>query len=709
MSNIKQENIHILIVDDSIINQEIISDFIEHLGFSLDTADNGLQAVEAVKLKTYSLICMDLHMPVMDGLAAARSIREYETSLDLKPVPIIALTADTASGIKQRCLEAGMNDYLAKPFSQQEILQKIKLYINDESLGNQQSTTSPVVNETNENPLLHAVEDIAQVSHWFWHFLDQRIQFSKYLQHHFDFPLRNITTLDDYINKVGSDSMNTVISECITSKHETRWEQKIIEPGVEQPKYLLHRFRFVVCEDDNPVLIGTIQDITSIRQAEKHVMELTSYDSVTGLSSRFRFNQQLEDLIQYNHRHAQKFAVLYLTLDTFKEINDRYGHQAGDKLLVEIASRLQKILRKSDFACRLVDDEFCLAIRDISDDVTVIRIAQRYLKLFEQPITFADQKIAPLASIGMAIYPQDGVKATALIRAANAAVDKAKSTCGHQFAFYENAKTDAARHRLIKENELCAALGKNQFELYYQPKVSLYSGEVAGVEAIIRWHHPDHTLHLPEDFLAEAEHMGLMADIGRWVIQQACDQIKAWREQGLDDISIAVNIAQQHFEQPDFADSVLKIVNDAGIPPSFIDIEITESISCDQKVFTDTCKQLRASGFKTVIDDFGTGYSSIAALKDIPIDILKIDREFIRDLPNNTQSSIIIGTILGISNALGLEVVAEGVENSEQLKTLVAMGCHMAQGLYFSPPVPATEIPALKKHNFRKPSLHRVA
>lgn len=716
MPNLIRKNVKILIVDDSIINQEIASDFIEDLGFDFDTANNGLQALEAIKINNYSLVFMDIHMPVMDGLTATEAVREHEKEHHGEPVPIIALTSDASTGIKQRCLNAGMNDYLVKPFTQQELVETISKNINHRLTDNITVLTGrphsqvPVVDiKDDDNALLDVVEDIAQVSHWFWHITDQKIQFSKYLQHHFDFPLKNISTLDEYIKKVGSNNMDSVINECISTEQETHWEQIITEPGSEQQKYILHKFRYVICEDDNPVLIGTIQDISSIRHAELEVMEMASNDAITGLRSRFMFNQQLEDLIKYSQRHSKKFALLYLNFDTYKTISDSHGHEEGKQVLIEITSRLQTILRKSDFACRLIDDEFCLAIKDIDDDFLAMKIAERYLKLFHKPIQVANKTITPNTNIGLSIYPQDGSKATDLIRAANTATIKAKHTNNNHCAFFENSMTSAAHHRKLKEIELRAALDENQFELYYQPKVSLHDGKVESVEAFIRWNNPDQNLHLPESFLPDAERMGLMDDIGHWVLKQVCTQINQWKQQGLEDIRVSVNIAQHYFEQIYFVDEIFQIVSEANISPALIEIEITECISRNHKVFTKTCNKLRDLGFTTAIDDFGTGYSSLSALKEIPIDVLKIDHEFIRNLPNDTQSSIIIGTILGISNALGLQVVAEGVENNEQLKTLVAMGCHMAQGFYFSHPVPAAEIPAMSKQNFRKPDFYRVA
>lgn len=711
MPDTRPQNLHILIVDDSILNQEITIDFIEDLGFSIDTANNGLEALDAVKNNAYSLILMDIHMPMMNGLDAAKAIRQHEISLGIHPVPIMALTSDNTDGIKQRCSQAGMNDYLKKPFSQQDLYQKISRWLDPSliktSLAN--ATISPTIKDDNGAQILDAVEDISQVSHWIWHINEDRIQFSTYLQHYFEFPLHEIQTLEEYIKKIGHKSMRTMIDQCLSTRRETRWEQKFEPSETEKhPHSLLHRFRVVICEDSCPVLIGTVQDISSIRRSEQHVMELAAYDSITDLSSRFRFNQQLEELIPSAQRHAKKFALLYVKLEN-NASNTAANSEPDEELLVEVANLLRKILRKSDFACRLVNNEFCLTINDIVDELSTMRITERCLALFESPIRVAGREISLQANIGICVYPMDGMKATTLIQAANTALEKAINSEDSQFAFFTSEMTAAAKNRMYIENDLHAALDENQFELYYQPKVSLCSGEVNGVEAIIRWHHPDASLHLPDSFLPDIKRMGLIVEIGHWVIRNACHQIKIWKEQGLVDMPIAINIACQHFEQADFAQTLFKIVSEEGISPALIEIEISESILQNQKTFNQTCTQLRNYGFITAFDHFGTGYASLSALKGITIDHLKIDKEFIRNLPNDTQSSIIVGTILGISNALGLRVVAEGVENEGQLKTLVAMGCHMAQGYYFSVPVPAQDIPKLCKHNFRQSNVNLVA
>jgi len=758
----ESENIRILLAEDNPVNQEIMSEQMEMLGYEIEIVDNGLQALEAVKKNIYTLIFMDVHMPDMDGLAATEAIRSFEKEQNRQAVPVIALTADVSQNVQEKCKTAGMNTYLAKPFSIDDIENTLKSWLGDTRIAKLQTVKTykqPTLNTSedlnmavieqlralgesggrdslgnavnlldlaynvlftlqntrsantlwHQQQLLEAAEHTAQVSHWTWIINKQHLQFSTHLQDYFNHSLSDIKTLDEFIATVGDHHMEVAINSCLANGQESNWEQEIVHSNSEQPRYLLHRFRIVTSEDNNPMLIGTVQEISSIRRAEQRVMELAFYDSLTKLSSRSSFNNQLQDLIISAHRKSGKFAVLHLDLDEFKNVNDSFGHDAGDKLLIEVANRLRNVLRESDFASRLGGDEFCLLINNIEDNFSAAKVAQRCLELLAEPFTLAGREFTSHASIGIAIYPHDGHDANVLIKAADTAMNEAKKTGKKQYAFYEAAMTDAAQHRLTIENDLVTALSDTQFELYYQPKISLSTGKTHSVEALIRWNHPDNTLRSPDTFIPDAERLGLISKLGEWVVQEACAQIKTWKSQGLSDIAIAVNISPKHFEEPDFSKEIAKIVNDSGVSPALIEIEITESSSRNHKVFLNTCQELRKLGFTTAIDDFGTGYSSLSVLKGVSVDVLKIDREFIRHLPNDSQSTILIGTILGMSKALGLEVVAEGVETEEQLKLLVAMGCHMAQGYYFSKPVPAAEIPALIKCCFRRPKNNQVA
>ncbi|VAW53075.1 diguanylate cyclase/phosphodiesterase (GGDEF & EAL domains) with PAS/PAC sensor(s) [hydrothermal vent metagenome] len=753
-----ENKIRILLAEDTLANQEIMFEQMDMLGYKIEVVENGLQALEAINQNVYALIFMDIHMPYMDGFAATEAIRTVEKEKNREPVPIIAVTADLSKNVRQRCDKVGMNSYLSKPFSINDIETILKTWLGGVShtktsnklpilsspkdlsqavieqlralsKHGDQDTLSNAVSRLNlaytilftlqktrnanalwqQQQLLEAAEYTAQVSHWSWEPDKQHIQFSHHLQRYFSHPLTDIKTLEEFIENIGDHDMDVAVKSCLATGQDSSWEQKSINKKFDDPRYLLHRFRIVSGEDRRPMLIGTVQEISSIRRAEQRIMELAFYDPLTKLSSRSSFNKQLQELIVNSQRRLEKFALLYLDIDDFKNINDSFGHDIGDKLLIEVANRLKNLLRESDFASRLGGDEFCMLINDIKNSHSAENVAKRCLALLAKPFILAGRKITPHASIGIAMYPNDGSDANVLIKMADTAMHEAKKAGKKQCMLYETAMTDAAQHRLTIEEDLRIALNEQQFELYYQPKISLFSGKANSVEALIRWNHPDNKVHAPDSFIPDAERLGLIISLGEWVVKEACTQIKKWKDQGLENIAIAVNISPQHFEETDFARNIAKIVNGSGVSPALIEIEITESTSRNQQVFLDTCQQLRKLGFKTAIDDFGTGYSSLSVLKGASIDVLKIDREFIRHLPNDSQASILIGTILGMSKALGMQVVAEGVETEAQLKVLVAMGCHMAQGYYFSKPVQATEIPALIELCFQRPKTNQVA
>ena len=754
----KDHEIRILLAEDTLANQEIMLEQMDLLGYKIEVVENGLQALEAINQNVYALIFMDIHMPYMDGFAATEAIRTVEKEQNRQPVPIIAVTADLSKDVQQRCEKVGMNSYLSKPFSIKDIEEILKTWLGDASASQpsdrlpilsspkdlskavieqlralskngERDTLGKAVNHLNlaytilftlqktrnanalwqHQQLLEAAEHTAQVSHWSWEPDKQHIQFSRHLQRYFNHSLNDITTLEEFVGNIGDHEMDVAINTCLVTGQDTSWEQETFNENSDEPRYLLHRFRIVSSDDRSPMLIGTVQEISSIRRAEQRIMELAFYDSLTKLSSRSSFNKQLQESIINSNRRSEKFAVLYLDIDDFKNINDSFGHDVGDKLLIEVANRLRNLLRESDFASRLGGDEFCMLINDIKDNHSAENVAKRCLALLSQPFILEGREIIPHASIGIATYPLDGSDANVLIKAADTAMNEAKKSGKKQYLFYEAAMTDAAQHRLTIEEDLRTALSEQQFELYYQPKISLTTGKANSVEALIRWNHPEDGLRAPDTFIPDAERMGLITRLGEWVIKEACAQIKTWKSQGLEDIPIAVNISPQHFEEVEFAKDIAKIVNDLNVSPSLIEIEITESTSRNQRVFLKTCQELRKLGFRTAIDDFGTGYSSLSVLKGATIDVLKVDREFIRHLPNDSQASILIGTILGMSKALGMQVVAEGVETEAQLQVLVAMGCHMAQGYYFSRPVCASEIPALMEMCFRRPKTNQVA
>ena len=687
---------NLLIIDDDSIVLDRLKLAMQKTGYTTVTANNRKTTLLTLANTSYDAVIINLQMSGANAFTLCAVIREQYNN---EKLPVVGLTDCVDDTQVQNAYVNGFSQLVFKPVNFINIAHTILLNIQN---------VRHIEQNWQHKQVLATIESSAGLNHWSWDINKQYLQFSSELQSCFQQSLSNITTLNDFIAVIDDRDMVNAITNCLDCGEKSSWEQIIEQPVDDKKRYIEHRIHLISNENMDGILIGTVQDISLRRYTEQKVEQLALYDTLTKLNSRSSFKTKLQDLVIASKRRNTKFALLYLDLDDFKNINDSFGHNVGDNLLVEVANRLRLLLRESDFASRIGDDEFCLLISDIDDNLLAANVAQRCLDLLSSSVILAGRAIIPHVSIGIAIYPFDGDNANQLLKAADTSMYEAKKGGKNQYAFYESAMTDAAQHRLMIENDLRIAIKENQFELYYQPQVLLSTGNVHSVEALIRWNHPVNGLCSPNSFIPDIERMGLVIELGNWVVSEACKQIKLWQNQGIYNIPIAVNISTKHFEETNFADDIHTIVHNFGVSPSLIEIEITESTSRNNKIFSLTCQKLRALGFRTAIDDFGTGYSSLSVLKDAAVDVLKIDRAFVRHLPNDPKSSILIGTILGMSKALGLQVVAEGIETEDQLSVLVAMGCHMAQGFYFSKPIPANKIPALTKCCFRKNTMNDI-
>jgi len=437
-----------------------------------------------------------------------------------------------------------------------------------------------------------------------------------------------------------------------------------------------------------------------IRQRTRELFVQTSHDGLTGLANRARLHEFMDDAINMARRYDGKFTLLLLDLDGFKDINDSQGHDQGDRLLRVVAGRLQGQVREGDLIARVGGDEFCLLLADVGDSQLAAEIAQRCLTALNAPIYLDNITIRPRASVGITFYPDDAATPTDLLRAADTAMYAAKLAGKHRYALYEADMTQKVERQFALESALREAVERGEFELHYQPQIELGSGRMSGVEALIRWPRPQRGLVPPDEFIPVAERIGLIDAIGVWVLETACRQAVAWQEQGLGSLVMAVNISPGHFESPGFADTVARVLLVTGITPACLEIEVTESVTRDSLRHAAISDSLRRIGVRVAIDDFGTGYSSLAVLRKMPLDTLKLDRAFIRDMLDDAQSSVLIGTLIGMAKGLQLTTVAEGVETLEQVLVLTGLGCVFAQGYFFSRPVTADLIPALAQTNF---------
>ncbi|MDR0776990.1 MAG: EAL domain-containing protein [Azonexus sp.] len=435
-----------------------------------------------------------------------------------------------------------------------------------------------------------------------------------------------------------------------------------------------------------------VRRIIDATRAERHVHQLAYNDTLTGLPNRLLFVAHLNDAISHCESNAGMLAVLFLDLDRFKFINDTHGHEAGDQLLATMALRLKGCIRTDDCVARLGGDEFTILLNDLPNPGVAAGIAQNICRTIAAPLVVGSQEVVMTASIGISLYPNDGEDVSSLLRHADTAMYRAKHSSGG-FCYYETDMESAISDRLKMENDLRRALERDEITVFYQPVVDTVGSRVTGVEALIRWLHPEQGLIPPSDFIPIAEETGLILALGEHVLRCACAQARAWIDNGRSDLCVAVNLSARQLEQPNLRDIVHRALTDSGLPPSALVLEITESVLMARAAANiDLLRDLRQLGIHLSIDDFGTGYSSLSYLKHLPADTLKIDRSFIQDVPADEDAVAIVTGILALAHSLRMKVVAEGVETGTQREMLARLKCDQLQGYLFSKPLPAEVI-----------------
>jgi len=430
------------------------------------------------------------------------------------------------------------------------------------------------------------------------------------------------------------------------------------------------------------------------------------HDFLTGLPNRMLLNDRVGQAIALARRHMRKVAVLFLDLDGFKHINDSLGHPVGDKLLQSIAKRLVDCIRGSDSVSRQGGDEFVVLLLDLEHAEDAAVTARRMLEAVALPHCIDRHDLHVTASIGVSVYPDDGQDAETLIKNADTAMYQAKENGRRSFQFFKPAMNVRAVERQFIEEGLRRALEQREFALHYQPKVNLMTGTITGAEALLRWTHPTRGPISPGDFIPVAEECGLILPIGAWVLREACTQARTWMDAGLPVTSMAVNVSAMEFRDKNFLDGLFAILSETGLDPRFLELELTESVLMKRAEFTASILQtLRKRGVQVAVDDFGTGYSSLSYLRKFPVDALKIDQSFVRQISTAGDDTTIVKAVIGMARSLKLRVIAEGVETLEEVAFLRAYRCEEAQGYYFSRPVPAQQFAMLLRNGIPESSV----
>jgi diguanylate cyclase (GGDEF)-like protein len=437
-------------------------------------------------------------------------------------------------------------------------------------------------------------------------------------------------------------------------------------------------------------IITTCEDISARKDAEEKIHQLAYYDSLTGLPNRGMFLERLHQTLAQAQRDRESVNLIFLDLDNFKDVNDTQGHDSGDQLLRLVAKRLASCMRESDILARLGGDEFVVVCPSGAAQESVAAVVQRIQAFFEEPFEIDGRQIYTSASIGIAVYPDDSQDASSLFRCADTAMYHAKSEGKGQFRFFSAELNQKIMLRVALENSLRMGLEKQEFFLNYQPLWDQKTARMYGVEALLRWQSPDYGLTQPTAFISLLEDTGLIIRVGEWVLRTACLQLREWNLSEHGDLKIAVNISGKQMKHPGFIEMLAGIISETGVDARNIELEFTESVMMDNAENTvEIFRKLKEMGLQLSIDDFGTGYSSLNYLKHFPVDRIKIDRSFIAGVNHNGNDAAIIEAIVSMAQSLGLRVVAEGVENSDQLRSITDLGCDEIQGFYLAKPMNA--------------------
>ncbi|MEA1968709.1 MAG: EAL domain-containing protein [Thermodesulfobacteriota bacterium] len=719
MEQLKKDRERILIVDDTPANIDLLGAML-FSKYDISVAVNGPMAIEiAGSNEPPDLILLDIMMPEMNGYEVAKKLKSNKKT---EKIPVIFVTAKIEEKDEAFGFSMGAVDYIRKPVCASVALARVKSQLElkryrDDLAGMVEAKTFEAENSIK----LLEDEEIQRIM------VEKRLKTSKESAHKNLVYFRELFMNSPYgIVLVGIDNkiirannsfsklvgfsteeiINKKISDFSVSEECKNEYNSLIKQAMTEEKHFLdtrcfHKkgFHIHVSARACPVKInGDVQgvfviyeNISQRKMFENKLKHQAYHDALTGIPNRTLLMERIDLAIKKSQESDDfKFAVFLMDLDRFKSVNDSLGHQAGDKLLKSISSKVQECLRSVDTIARLGGDEFAILLEDVKDNAQVANIASRIKEAAEAPFLIDKQKIQISASIGIVIKTENYENSDNLMRDADLAMYDAKDTGKAQFKFFTSKMREKLMESIIIENELRTAVDNNEFTLYYQPIINLESNRVEGFEALVRWNHPDRGIVAPDNFIPIAEETGLIIPMGEWITNEACRQLACWREQfqNYHDLTMSINISIKQFLQKDFTDFFMDTALKYNLPSSSIKIEFTESLLMEHtESAVKKFDKLREYGFLLVIDDFGTGYSSLSYLHQFPIDTIKIDRSFINSMGNRAKSLEIVKSIISLSKNLGLSLVAEGVEKRDQLKTLAELSCESAQGYYFAKPL----------------------
>tara|TARA_R110002110_G_scaffold166602_2_gene367331 strand:+ start:85450 stop:87597 length:2148 start_codon:yes stop_codon:yes gene_type:complete len=678
----------ILVVDDDPIQRLLITESLDTHYYEIYQAENGQEALELFKIHKPILVILDVYMPIMDGFETCQAIRQEE---DGHYTAILIATSLEDDQSINRAYEVGATDFIAKPINWTILQYRVRYSIrgtkNIDSLDSSQQKNQAI---------LSALPDIM-------------ICFDKNgvcLDYHF--PKAQGLELGWEVGKPLSEFFPIMITNLFKDNMHKLFESKLSRSfeyyisEVNNKKYYETR---LVLNGNHALAI--IRDITEHKVSEQKLKHIAYFDQLTKLPNSLHIKEKIQDTLKKikiqtdscPKKKQQPFSVIFIDLDRFKHINDTYGHSVGDQILQMVVTRLTQCFNncpflkdlgrnKVDMFSRFSGDEFVILLIDDDPINTSSKLAHKIIEYLSSPFKIDNKELYVTPSIGISIYPQDGEDVDSLLKNADSAVHHSKHDGRNTFTFYTDKMNENAHDRIILESELRKALDSNQFVMHYQPQVDVKNNRVIGAEALIRWQHPEKGIISPIEFIPIAEEIGLIAEIGQWILEETCMQMQTWLKNGIPLKSMAINLSAKQFRDKDLVGSIEEILRKSNLPPHYLELELTESMMMyEEDKAIQTLHDLKRLGLKLAIDDFGTGYSSLSYLKNFPIDYLKIDKAFIVNLNKDPIDVKIVNAIITMAHALQLEVIAEGVEIQEHFEKLAEQNCDIIQGYLFSKPL----------------------
>ncbi len=701
----------IAILDDRVTNRNIFSRLAGTLedGAEVRTFGDPREALENLARADPDLVITDFKMPHMDGAEFTRRFRDLPNGAD---VPVIVITVYEDRGFRLRALEAGATDFLQSPVDHQEFITRARNLL---KLSKQQRLIKSralslehelAVSEHSRQALLRdSRERLAQVIDTIPAMISATDEAGAYIfvnayQAHFSGV--------DPEQCVGSDAAaafgpayaarSRALDRLVFEGGEAlpAYEEEIIDRAGMPRVFLTTKSPLRDAGNQVVSVLTSAIDITERKHAESRLRHIAHHDQLTQLPNRLLLQQRLQRELARNRRGGRQFALHFIDLDRFKDINDALGHQLGDQLLHAVAGRLRHAVRESDTVARLGGDEFAILQADLHEAEDASALARQVIEALSQPFGIEGQTLSLSASVGITLYPADGNALDELLRNADLAMYRAKADGGAAFRFYCADMNQSVREAIRLDADLRQGIAQDQFVLHFQPQVNVETGRIVGMEALLRWQRPGIGLVKPGEFLPIAEETGLIVPINAWVLREACRQGRAWRERGLMPLRFAINLSPVQFRRQNVFDLVLEVLQETGFDANFLELELTETILMENaETSVRTLRALQELGVTFAIDDFGTGYSSLSYVKNFPVDRLKIDQSFVRNLKTDPSDTAIVRAIINLGHSLGIEVVAEGVETREQFTQLAAEGCDEVQGYLFGPPLIAADFEAL--------------